>query len=59
MAKRAPRPKPEPDPDRFRSLPARIKPEDRIETQDVDSVNRSGSPAGDPESEFMIRHIGF
>lgn len=43
---------------RFRTLPRRILPEEMVESQDTQGVNRTGAPAGDPETQFMLRHIG-
>lgn len=48
----------EPEPDRFRTLPARIRPEEMVESRETRGLNRSGAPAGDPDAEFMLRHIG-
>jgi len=48
----------EPNGRRFRTLPSRVRPDEMVESHDTDGVNHSGAPAGDPETEFMLRHLG-
>jgi hypothetical protein len=40
----------------FSHLPPRVQPEDMVEIHDEEQVNETGAPAGDPDTNFTIRH---
>jgi hypothetical protein len=44
---------------RFGRLPERIHPSETTESVDTRPGDRAGSPAGDPETEAVIRKAGF
>ena len=51
-------PTPAPEQRDFSTLPPRVKPEEMVEMHQVEELNETGVPAGDPDIEFIRRYPG-